>query len=69
MVLPKEEVVMVEEETEAEGVAASNEEKKSCDACTQTPSRKPKRRGRRGSRMRRMLAFQLQLTAKQGLPL
>ena len=62
---------MVEKETEAESVAAGNvcEEKKSCDACTQTPRRKPKRRGGRGSRMRRMLAFQLQLTVKQGLPL
>ena len=60
---------MVEEETES--VAAGNvcEEKKSCDACTQTPRRKLKRRGGRGSRMRRMLAFQLQLTVKRGLPL
>ena len=72
LVLPKEEVEMVEEETEAENVAASTlcEEKKStCDACTQTTSRKPKRRGGRGSRMKRMLAFQLQLTVKRGLPL
>ena len=72
-VLPKEEAEVVEEETEAEAVAAKvSEEKKSCeavDACTQTPSQKLKRRGGRGSRMRRMLAFQLQLTVKQGLPL
>ena len=37
------------------------------DACTQTPSRR--RRGGRGSRMRRLLAFQLLLTKKKGLPL
>ena len=50
----------------------SLEDKKSCeavDACTQTPRRKLKRRGGQGSRMRRMLAFQLQLTVKRGLPL
>ena len=38
------------------------------DACTQTPLPKRRRRGGRGSRMRRMLAFQLMLTEKRGLP-
>ena len=70
LLLPKEEAEMVEKETEAESVAASTvcEEKKSCDACTQTPRRKPKRRGGRGSRLRRMIAFQLQPSVKRGLP-
>lgn len=39
------------------------------DASTQTPQVKRRRRGGRGSRTRRMLAFQLMLTAKRGLPL
>ena len=39
------------------------------DACTQTPPQKARRRGGKGSRTRRMLAFQLMLTAKHGLPL
>ena len=39
------------------------------DACTQTPLAKLRRRGGRGSRRRRMLAFQLMLTEKRGLPL
>ena len=70
--LPKEEIEVVEEEPEAESVAASRlceEKKSSCNACTQTSSRKQKRRGGRGSRMRRMLAFRLQLSVKKGLPL
>ena len=42
----------------------------SCDAFTQTPPRqRPRRRGGRGSRTRRMLAYQLMLTVKRGLPL
>ena len=41
----------------------------SCDACTQTPKARPRRRGGRGSRARRMLAYQLMLTVKRGLPL
>ena len=40
-----------------------------CDASTQTPRQRPRRRGGRGSRTRRMLAYQLMLTVKQGLPL
>ena len=36
------------------------------DACTQTPKRR--RRGGRASRMRRLLAYQLMLTRKRGLP-
>ena len=39
------------------------------DACTQTPPQKARRRGGKGIRTRRMLAFQLMLTAKHGLPL
>ena len=39
------------------------------DACTQTPRAKLRRRGGQGSRRRRMLAFQLMLTEKRGLPL
>ena len=70
LVLPEEKAEVVEEDTEAN----MGEKKKSCeatavDASTQTSSHKPKRRGGRGSRMRRMLAFQLQLTVKRGLPL
>ena len=47
---------------------------KSCDATakdasTQTSQQKPRRRGGQGSRTRRMLAFQLMLTVKRGLPL
>ena len=41
----------------------------SCDACTQTPKARPRRRGGRGSRARRLLAYQLMLTVKRGLPL
>ena len=37
------------------------------DACTQTPRRR--RRGGRGSRMKRLLAFQLMLSQRKGLPL
>ena len=48
------------------------EEKASCeatsqDASTQTP--RSRRRGGKGSRRRRLLAFQLMLTEKKGLPL
>ena len=41
----------------------------SCDACTQTPRQKPRRRGGQGSRTRRMLSYQLMLSVKRGLPL
>ena len=43
--------------------------KVSCNAFTQTPRQRPRRRGGRGSRSRRMLAYQLMLTDKRGLPL
>ena len=43
--------------------------KVSCNAFTQTPRQRPRRRGGRGSRARRMLAYQLMLTVKRGLPL
>ena len=67
LVLPEE--IKVEEGTT---VCKVEEEDFSCeatakDACTQTPRRR--RRGGRGSRMRRLLAFQLMLTQKKGLPL
>ena len=45
------------------------EKKTSCDVCTQTPRQKPRRRGGQGSRTRRMLAYQLMLTVKRGLPM
>ena len=72
LVLPKEENEEPEEEKNVTECKVG-EEKASCceatvlDACTQTPRRK--RRGGRGSRMRRLLAFQLMLTKKKGLPL
>ena len=44
-------------------------EMKSFDASTQTPSKKPRRRGGQGSRTKRMLAYQLMLTERFGLPL
>ena len=54
-----------------EGTADSkvDEEKACCDAFTQTPRQRPRRRGGRASRARRMLAYQLMLTVKRGLPL
>ena len=78
LVLPAEEhevkEAAVKEEVEEETNDCNVEvEKASCceataqDACTQTPGRR--RRGGRGSRMRRLLAFQLLLTKKKGLPL
>ena len=79
LVLPEEEhevkEAAVKEEVEDKTKVESNveEDKASCceatarDACTQTPGRR--RRGGRGSRMKRLLAFQLLLTKKKGLPL
>ena len=63
---------VAEKEEEIVAVCKVEEEDSSCeatakDACTQTPRRR--RRGGRGSRMRRLLAFQLLLTEKKGLPL
>ena len=73
--LPEEEKEVLEpvtdKEEEIEAVCKVEEEDFSCeatakDACTQTPRRR--RRGGRGSRMRRLLAFQLMLSEKKGLP-
>ena len=79
LILPKEEhevkEAVVKEEVMEETKVDFNVdvEKASCceataqDACTQTPRRR--RRGGRGSRMRRLLGFQLMLSKKKGLPL
>ena len=66
----KEEEILVKEEVVT--VCKVEEKNSSCearakDAFTQTPQRR--RKGGRGSRMRRLLAFQLMLTDKKGLPL
>ena len=44
-------------------------EMKSFDVSTQTPPKKPRRRGGQGSRINRMLAYQLMLTERFGFPL
>ena len=72
LVLPTVESQVKEEVVEAVADCNVEEVKASCeataqDACTQTPRRR--RRGGRGSRMRRLLAYQLKLTQKRGLPL
>ena len=72
LVLPRVESQVKEEVVEAVADCNVEEVKASCeataqDACTQTPRRR--RRGGRGSRMRRLLAYQLKLTQKRGLPL
>ena len=75
LVLPPEqsELVIKEEEENEDSVDDCKVEESAKarvqDACTQTPSQKARRRGGKGSRSRRMLAFQLMLTAKHGLPL
>ena len=75
VVLPPEEEKVREEEKIPDLVTAAGDVKKeSCDAsvqdaCTQTPPRTRRRRGGCGSRRRRMLAFQLRLTERFGLPL
>ena len=61
LVLPEEGMKVLEPAVEVEASTA--------DACTQTPKRRPRRKGGRGSRARRMLAYQLMLTVKRGLPL
>ena len=66
--LPVEEREPVEEKEPVVN-ASLEEEKNPCkmsDASTQTPKRR--RNGGRASRMRRLLAFQLMLTKKRGLP-
>ena len=72
LVLPEEEenkeVEATLTECKVEKERASCCEATARDAGTQTPRRK-KRKGGRGSRMRRLLAFQLMLTKKKGLPL
>ena len=66
LVLPDE--IQVPEPGEVEKSAAANS-KVSCNAFTQTPRQRPRRRGGRGSRARRMLAYQLMFTVEHGLPL
>ena len=74
--LPEEEKAVMEpvagKEEEIVTVCKVEEKDSSCeaiakDAFTQTPRRR--RRGGRGSRMRRLLAFQLMLSEKKGMPL
>ena len=70
LVLP-EEIKLLEPPVEVEESTAANskvDENASCDAFTQTPRQRPRRRGGRGSRTREMLAYQLLLTVKHGLP-
>ena len=76
LVLPEEEhevqEAVVQEDVKEETKVVEVEKASCCeatalDACTQTPQRR--RRGGRGSRVRRLLAFQLMLTKKKGLPL
>ena len=82
VVLPPEEEKVCEEEKIFDLVTSVEEvshehvvvKKEICDAttqdaCTQTPVQKPRRRGGCGSRRRRMLAFQMMLTERRGLPL
>ena len=64
LILPKE-----IKEPGVEVKESTTEKNSSCDAFTQTPRQRPRRRGGRGSRTRRMLAYQLMLTVKRGLPL
>ena len=72
LVLPNEIKVLESPVEVEEGIADSkvDEEKACCDVFTQTPPRqRPRRRGGRASRIRRMLSYQLMLTVKRGLPL
>ena len=71
LVLP-EEIEVLEPPVEVEEGTTDtkvDEKKVSSDAFTQTPRQRPRRRGGRASRARRMLAYQLMLTVKRGLPL
>ena len=73
LVLPQEEVELPEEEEEMTMTDYKVGEENQCceatakDAFTQTLKQKPRRRGGRGSRTRRMLAFQLMLTFKHSV--
>ena len=76
VVLPAEEEVLEEEKipnlVTALGNVITKEESRNVsaqDACTQTPPRIRKRRGGGGSRLRRLLAHQLMLSERWGLPL
>ena len=62
-------LILPEEINVLEPPVEVDEKKGSCDAFTQTPRQRPRRRGGRASRARRMLAYQLMLTVKRGLPL
>ena len=63
-------MVIKEEKVIKEEILEPNTgEMKSFDASTQTPPKKPRRRGGQGSRTKRMLAYQLMLTERFGLPL
>ena len=62
-------VKLVLQEEEGKVLEPAVDVERSTDACTQTPKRRPRRRGGRGSRTRRMLAYQLMLTIKRGLPM
>ena len=71
LVLP-EEIEVLEPPVEVEEGTTDtkvDEKKVSSDAFTQTPRQRPRRRGGRASRARQMLAYQLMLTVKRGLPL
>ena len=71
LVLPEEIEVLEPPVEVVEGTTDTkvDEKKASSDAFTQTPRQRPRRRGGRASRARRMLAYQLMLTVKRGLPL
>ena len=63
LILPKE---IKEPGVEVEEI--TTEKISSCDAFTQTPRQRRRRTGGKGSRLRRLLAFQLMLSNKHGLP-
>ena len=73
VVLPAEEKVLEEEKITEVATKGIKEEvivkEESSDASTQTPPQKSRRRGGQASRRRRMLAYQLKLTERLGLPL
>ena len=72
--LPREEEKVFKEEMITEVATEGIKEEvivkeESSDASTQTPPQKSRRRGGQASRRRRMLAYQLKLTERLGLPL